>query len=363
MAIKIFLQRKTKLIPTFRTENQLNSIMKRILSIFFAMAMCVFMVNAADADEQIAAEEVLVDDWASMPDLPVLTQTLASNVDKHPLAMAVIEPVGIPKAIVVFSHGMAEHKERYYPFMQYLAKHGYVCEINDHRGHGGSITEKAGLGDFGTNKVRAISDDIQQMVEYMQDKYPGIPTYFFGHSMGTMVGRMYLQDYDASIDKAVLCGAPSASNTSLKGSFKILWRNFWAPHKVHSSKTFEAFDKGGPKNNWLSVNEENVKAYNADPLCGYPFTNNGQYHLNRMSKQIAKDNWGIHNPDLPIFFIAGEDDPAIGNPEVWANLIKFVESQGYNTVSRKLYPGLRHELLLEINKEQIWADVMAFFDE
>ena len=82
-----------------------------------------------------------------------------------------------------------------------------------------------------------------------------------------------------------------------------------------------------------------------------------------MSREIAKDNWGIENPDLPILFIAGENDPAIGNPERWAKLIEFVQSQGYTNVDRILYPGLKHELLLEINKEQIWADVMAFFDE
>ena len=339
--------------------------MKKIFSILLVAALCVFAVNAADgnAPAEAPAEQTpfALDSLALLPDLPIETQTLASNVDGHPLAQAIIRPIGEPKAIVVFSHGMAEHKERYYPFMQYLAKHGYVCEMHDHRGHGGSITKKAGLGDFGTNKVRAISDDLQQMVLYMKDQYPGLPVYLFGHSMGTMVGRMYLQDYDSSIDKAVLCGAPSGGNRPV--NFKVKWRNFWAPHKVHSTKTFEAFDNGGLKNNWLSVNEENVKAYNADPLCGYPFTNNGQYNLARMSQEIAKDNWGIDNPDLPILFIAGEKDPAIGNPERWIKLIEFVESQGYKNVNHILYPGLKHELLLEINKEQIWADVMAFFDE
>lgn len=339
--------------------------MKKIFSILLVAALCVFVANAADEKVQVSAEKAAaaLDSLAMLPDLPMQTQVVPSNVDKHPLSMAIVKPVGKPKAIVVFSHGMAEHKERYYPFMQYLAKHGYVCEMHDHRGHGGSITKKAGLGDFGTNKVRAISDDLQQMVLYMKEQYPDLPVYLFCHSMGTMVGRMYLQDYDSSVDKVVLCGAPSARNTSSKGSFKIKWRNFWAPHKVHNTKTFEAFDNGGLKNNWLSVNEDNVRAYNADPLCGYPFTNNGQYHLNRMSREIAKDHWDIDNPGLPIMFIAGENDPAIGSPEVWADLIKFVGSQGYNTISSKLYIGLKHELLLEINKEAIWADVMAFYDK
>ena len=335
--------------------------MKKILSIILLAALCLLGMSAAN---RVSVEQAELEfaQAAAIPDLPIETQTLKSNVDGHPLAQAIIRPEGTPKAIVVFSHGMAEHKERYYPFMQYLAKNGYVCEMHDHRGHGGSITRKAGLGDFGTNKVRAISDDLQQMVLYMKDQYPGLLVYLFGHSMGTMVGRMYLQDYDASIDKAVLCGAPGG-NAVGKISFAIKWRNFWAPHKVHSTKIFEAFDNGGLKNNWLSVNEDNVRAYNADPLCGYPFTNNGQYNLSMMSREIAKDNWGIENPDLPILFIAGENDPAIGNPERWAKLIEFVQSQGYKNVDRILYPGLKHELLLEINKEQIWADVMAFFDE
>ena len=343
--------------------------MKKIFSILIVAALCVVAVKAADgnAKAQVPYDAVVepmvagMDSLGMLPDLPIQTQMVKSNVDGHPLSMAIIEPVGAPKAIVCFSHGMAEHKERYYPFMQYLAKHGYVCEMHDHRGHGGSITKKAPLGDFGTNKVRAISDDLQQQIKYMQDKYPGIPTYVFCHSMGTMVGRMYLQDYDSSIDKIVLCGAPAGGNR--KVNFKTKWRNFWAPHKVHDNKTFEAFDNGGLKNNWLSVNEDNVRAYNADPLCGYPFTNNGNYNLALMSQEISKPNWDIDNPDLPIFFIAGENDRAIGSPEIWNNLIKFVGSQGYNNISRKLYKGLKHELLLEVNKEQIWADVLAFFDE
>ena len=128
--------------------------MKKIFSILLVAALCVFAANAADEKVQVSAEKAAaaLDSLAMLPDLPMQTQVVPSNVDKHPLSMAIVKPVGQPKAIVVFSHGMAEHKERYYPFMQYLAKHGYVCEMHDHRGHGGSITKKAGLGDFGTNK-------------------------------------------------------------------------------------------------------------------------------------------------------------------------------------------------------------------
>ncbi|MBQ4021100.1 MAG: alpha/beta fold hydrolase [Bacteroidales bacterium] len=337
--------------------------MKKIFSILLVAALCVFAANAADEKVQVSAEKAAaaLDSLAMLPDLPMQTQVVPSNVDKHPLSMAIVKPVGQPKAIVVFSHGMAEHKERYYPFMQYLAKHGYVCEMHDHRGHGGSITKKAGLGDFGTNKVRAISDDLQQMVLYMKEQYPGLPVYLFCHSMGTMVGRMYLQDYDSSIDKIVLCGPPSGGNR--KVDFKTRWRNFWAPHKTRSSRSFANMDDGGLQNSWLSVNEDNVRAYNADPLCGYAFTNNGNYNLARMSQEIAKPDWGIDNPNLKIMLIGGENDRAIGSPERFAQLVEFVKSQGYKSVDSKIYLGLKHELLLEVNKEAIWADVMAFYDK
>ena len=339
--------------------------MKRILSILIAAAMCSTMTFAADEGYDAASgASQNVDPALTMPDLPIKTQIVYSKVDKHPLSMAIIEPQGTPKGIVCFSHGMAEHKERYYPFMQYLAKHGYVCEMHDHRGHGASITKKAGLGDFGTNKVRAISDDLQQMVTYMQEQYPGLPTYLFCHSMGTMVGRMYLQDYDSSLDKIVLCGPPPGGRGGRsRGNFKAWWRNFWAPHKVHSTRTFEAMDNGGPKNTWLSVNQENVDAYNADPLCGFPFTNNGNYNLGNISREMSKENWGIDNPELDIWLIAGEDDRAIGNPKMFEGLVEFVKSQGYRNVDSKLYPGLRHELLNEINKEQIWADILEFYEK
>ncbi len=297
-------------------------------------------------------------------ELPVKTQTLQSKVDKHPLSMSIIAPEGQPKAIVCISHGMAEHKERYFPFMQYLARNGYVVEAHDHRGHGGSITRKAGLGDFGTNKYRAISDDLQLMVTYMQEQYPGIPTYLFCHSMGTMVGRLYLQDYDTSVDKVIFCGPPSmgGGRRSFKASFQAWWRNLWHPHKAPTARAFAGMDNGGTPNSWLSVNPDNVAAYNADPLCGFSFTYNGSYNSGKMSRAIAREHWDIDNPSLPIWMIAGEDDRAIGNPERFYNLADFLRSQGYTRVDAKIYPGLRHELLNEIGKEEIWAEVKAFYD-
>jgi len=331
-------------------------------SILLALAASIIVAGSAYAISAPEAPMEPRDATLSAPDLPVKIQILNSKVDKHPLSMSIIAPEGRPKAIVCISHGMAEHKERYFPFMQYLAKNGYVCEAHDHRGHGGSITQKAGLGDFGTNKYRAISDDLQQMVTYMQEQYPGIPTYLFCHSMGTMVGRMYLQDYDTSVDKVVLCGPPSG-NGRRRGAFKAWWRNLWHPHRTPDTEAFAHMDNGGPKNNWLSVNPDNVAAYNADPLCGFSFTYNGSYNSGKMSRAIAKKNWEIDNPSLPIWLIAGENDPAIGSPERFNQLVDFVKSQGYTTVSSKLYAGLRHELLNEIDKEDIWADVKAFYDK
>lgn len=128
------------------------------------------------------------------------------------LDVAIVEPECEPKAIVQFSHGMSEHKERYFDFMNYLAKNGYVCIIHDHRGHGASIRQKGVHGYFYTEDISAIVDDLHEVSKLAKNEYPNLPLYIFSHSMGTLVARNYLKKYDSEVAKVVLCGPPTENN-------------------------------------------------------------------------------------------------------------------------------------------------------
>ena len=138
----------------------------------------------------------------------MIIKKITSKQDGLKLEIAIMECEN-PKGIVQFSHGMAEHKERYFDFMQYLNERGYICVIHDHRGHGGSVKSKNDYGYFYTENANYIVDDLFQVTEYVRDMYPGLEVTLFSHSMGTLVARCYLKKYDGYINRLILCGPPT----------------------------------------------------------------------------------------------------------------------------------------------------------
>ena len=138
---------------------------------------------------------------------------LTSIVDGLPLAIEVIEPIGPIYGVIQISHGMAEHKERYRDFMQFLSAHGYVVAIHDHRGHGGSVRDVSDLGYFYTDNAQVIVEDLHDVTAFLQKRYPGYPIYMFSHSMGTLVARNYLKRYAPCMSYLNNFGFPAYQNT------------------------------------------------------------------------------------------------------------------------------------------------------
>lgn len=144
----------------------------------------------------------------------MIIERIKSNRDGLPLELAITLPEGAPMGAVQFLHGMAEHKERYYDFMHYLAGHGYICVIHDHRGHGASVRDSSHLGYFYTEDSSVIVDDAHQVTEYVKNKYGPLDLTLFGHSMGTLVAREYLKRYEDQINRVVLCGPPTENSVA-----------------------------------------------------------------------------------------------------------------------------------------------------
>lgn len=264
---------------------------------------------------------------------------------------------------------MAEHKERYRDFMQFLSAHGYVVAIHDHRGHGGSVRDVSDLGYFYTDNAQVIVEDLHDVTAFLQKRYPGYPIYMFSHSMGTLVARNYLKRYDHELSKVILCGPPTKNETIhlaillAQISSKIhgeLYRN----HFLNQLVFYPANKKFGAVNAWLSSDAAEVERYIYDPLCGYIFTNNGFLNLFELQKDAFDANgWIIRNSELPIFLIAGEDDPVIRGEKKFFQLETFLKQVGYQNVSAKLYKGMRHELLNETGKRQLYHDILAFLSK
>ncbi|MDD3049125.1 MAG: alpha/beta fold hydrolase [Bacilli bacterium] len=281
-----------------------------------------------------------------------------------------IETCENPKAIVMFSHGMAEHKERYYDFIHFLKSNHYLCVIHDHRGHGESVLKKEDFGYFYDDSGKEIVNDLHIINEYMKQQYPNLDRYLFSHSMGTLVSRNYIQKHDDQIKKMVLCGPPFNNKGAHLGYYLAkLWAKLFGDKyrsKLIHKMAFGSFDKkfgGLIENEWICSDQNQVDFYNQNPKCGYIFTINGFQCLFHLVKQCYKQSaYQVKNKQLKMLFISGEKDPVIGNQNKFMEEIHFMKHLGYHNISNFLYPELRHELLNEKNKEMIYQDILNFFE-
>ena len=298
------------------------------------------------------------------------TFTLPSAADGLPLSVCVVSPDGgDPRALVQFAHGMAEHKERYLPFMRFLADHGYACLINDHRGHGASVRNPGDLGYFYAGGAGALVADLHQLTLWFRAKYPNLKLFLFGHSMGSLAVRVYRQKFDGDIDGLVVCGSPGANPASGAGLLlnKVMtaFKGERYISKLFINMTTGSFNKGNPKsgsaNAWLSTNQDNVKAYDADPLCGFPFTLNGYRALLELMRDAYKPAPAGH-PEMPVHFISGENDPCAPDRKGFENAVARVKGDGYRRVTAKMYPNMRHEILNHAEHQLVFDDLLALFD-
>jgi len=301
----------------------------------------------------------------------MLTQTtLLSRYDDLSLSVMVMTAEGETKGVLQIVHGMAEHKERYLDFMKYLSKNGYASVIHDHRGHGKSIKSEKDLGYMYSGGWKAMVDDVLLVQEWIKKQYPSIPTYLMGHSMGSMVVRSFTKRYDSTISGLIVCGCPADNPAKGFGkaisSITGLLLGDHHPSKLMNALSFGSYNKpfkSEGENAWLSANHDNVIAYNADPLCGFCFSANGFKNLmGVMSDCYSPKGWEAKNKELPVHFISGGDDPCRINDKSFYKAVNFMKERGYKSVSSKLYPGLRHEILLEKTAEEVFGDVVSFLN-
>ncbi len=298
------------------------------------------------------------------------TFTLRSAHDDLDISVMAVTPESSPKAIIQLVHGMCEYKERYVPFMEFLCSEGFACVIHDHRGHGASVKSADDLGYFYSGGWRGIVSDILTVNEEIRKMYPESPVYLFGHSMGSLAVRSFTKRYDNLIDGLIVCGSPSRNPAA--GAGKLLAK-FIAAFKSDRHRpdliqkiAFEGFNKNFSnegRNAWLSTNKENVRAYNCDPLCNYQFTANGFIGLfDLMMDTYSDKGWNVSNPQLPIHFIAGSDDPCITSLKDFQAAADHMKKVGYACMTTKAYDGLRHEILNETGKEEVWSDILNYIN-
>ena len=270
-----------------------------------------------------------------------------------------------PRAVVQMTHGMNEHKDRYLPLAQYLANKGFCVVMHDHRGHGKSVRTKSDLGFFYDDGAAGIVADLAQVNRYCKETFPDLPVFLFAHSMGTLAARVYLKEHDSDIDGVILCGAPVKNPMVIPGIvlLRTMSMILGQRHRSHlaTALVLGGFRKKFPneeKSAWICTDQEVVQAYMADPLCNYEFTLNGYLNLlHLMRGSFSLKGWQMGNPELPIRFIAGEDDPCIENETKFAQSVQFLQNRGYSTVTSRLFPAMRHEIHNEKEHAQVFHDI------
>ncbi|MFR7592015.1 MAG: alpha/beta fold hydrolase [Longibaculum sp.] len=290
---------------------------------------------------------------------------IISEFDQLPLDVIVMSP-SHPRGIVQISHGMCEHKERYFDFMNFLCQNGYVCLIHDHRGHGKSIRCDDDLGYFYENGDQGVVEDLHQLTLWIRQRYPQLPLYLFGHSMGSLIVRCYCQKYDQDINGLFVCGSPSHNplagvGISLSHVYQKVKNDHYRPQLIQKM-SFQAFNKKFNTkipNSWICSHPDVVKAYNQNPLCCFTFTANGFETLFRLVQRTYQDNgWQIKQPLLPIHFIAGSDDPCIINSDKFHEAVDFMKKCGYQNVTSHLFPHMRHEILNEKDHHLVYNHIL-----
>ena len=295
------------------------------------------------------------------------TITLHSDYDQTPLSVLITRPEGESKATVQIAHGMCEHKERYLPFMTMLSAHGYTCVINDHRGHGKSCGNEKDLGYFGKNGGEALVEDLHQITTWIRQNISGRPLVLFGHSMGSLAVRCYARSYDDELAGLIVCGCPSYTPASSAGmaivKSQILLKGPHGHSKMLDNMVLEGYNKPfaaeGKRNAWISSDPAVVDAYNADPHCGFPFTLNGYESLMWLVLHTYQEKgWQMKNKALPIRFISGALDPCRINDKAFEEAASFLRTRGYQNVTTRLFPNMRHEILNEVNKQIVYDDIL-----
>lgn len=282
-------------------------------------------------------------------------------------------PEGKPRGVIQIVHGIAEYAARYDALAKVFTDHGFAVVAEDHMGHGNSISEEIPQGCFADGWLTAVSDTYR-LLQMTKEEYPDLPFIIYGHSMGSFMTRTLLYTYpEAGLAAAVISGTGWMPKPVLKSGRAICLLEGRRKGMNASSPTidklmFGSYNKGyeNPRTpvDWLTRDEKEVDKYIADPLLGFSASIGlaremlGGMLMNEDTKNLEK-----MPKDLPVLFVSGDKDPVGSNGKGVRQSYEAFRAVGMQDVRIKLYPDARHEMHNEINREELYQDVLAFLDE
>jgi alpha-beta hydrolase superfamily lysophospholipase len=279
-------------------------------------------------------------------------------------------PDDAPKAVVQVSHGVGEHSGRYARYAERLTDHGYAVYASDHRGHGRTSGTR---GTFGPHEGwRTVVDDLWAVSGRAGEEQPGLPLFLHGHSMGSFLARAYAADHGDALTGLVLSG--TAGDPGFLGRFGIVVATTQARLRGHEHASGlmdtlvfapynAAFRPTRTKFDWLSRDPAEVDKYVDDPDCGFVFSASGFADLLKVLAAVNTDAVASRIPeDLPVHLVSGDQDPIGGRGKGVRAVAEQLRRVGVRDVTVTLWPGARHEVLNETNRDEVEEELLGWFD-
>ena len=295
--------------------------------------------------------------------------TFPSKDGVHKCHASLWTPENEPRAVVQIVHGVADYMGRYDHFARYLADHGFVVCGEDHLGHGRTVDDGK-YGYFGKKDGwMLVTADVRQLRRLMGEKYPGVPYFLMGHSMGSFLSRTYLCAYPGTVDGCILSGtgqekAAVVAAGKAVSSVVCALRGPDAVSPLSLGSYNKQFKPNRTTADWICRDEAVVDAYLKDPFCTFEPTaglvRDMMGGLQYISSEKALSQM---DPSTPVYLFSGDRDPVGGNGEGVKKVYGFFKDHGTADLTMKLYPGGRHEMHNEINKGEVYADVLAWLEK
>lgn len=300
--------------------------------------------------------------------------TFSSADGIHQIHAVVWHPTqGNPKGVVQLVHGISEYIGRYTHFATFLAQQGYLVVGHDHLGHGQTAHSPDEYGFFTQeNGWDYLLQDVDTLQRQIAGQFPHLPYILMGHSMGSFVVRCYIATYPRHLAGCILSGTGQEATPLIKcalGLSALLGRT---KGKACRSTLLTNLSTGAYNGHfkpnrttadWISRDEALVDAYLKDELCRF-YPTIGMYHdmFSGLSFLSKKSNLKDIDPALPIYLFSGEKDPVGGNGAGVRRVYQMLKDCGVGSVTMKLYPQGRHEMLNEINKEEVYQDLLQWLE-
>lgn len=280
-----------------------------------------------------------------------------------------------PKAVLHLVHGSVEHIERYSRFAEFLSRKGIAVYGSDIRGHGktaGAVDNQSYFSDKPDGWDIALGD-LKEITNTIKEDFPDVPVFIFGHSMGSFLVRDYISKYGDELKGAILSGT-GGGRVMLQHVAKVLSKIFMivkgrksnSPflHKLLYGTLNDDIENAETDLDFLSRDREEVQKYIDDPYCGHTITPEYLHEMVRGIIRISRKEAYQNAPaDLPLMIFSGQNDP-VGGPggkEV-INVRNAYQAAGLKDVTLKLYPEGRHEMLNEVNREEVYQELFDWMN-